>query len=170
MTEEKTISDTVLRTFYAEVFRNATAVVQAFAGRVELSVVENIRTRNATVTAEFPTLPAAWCRLLADNVAHAARFDPYRLPQQGDTSDGGAVLPVPGADFATRQVKGMPGFSRLCAVSSCVGDKPGEIFVIACMRTRGAIELARVLRLAADVADGIALYKSPDEARKRGDE
>lgn len=163
-------ADPVLRTFYAETFRNSTAVVQAFAGRVELSVVESVRSRYSVVSAEFPSLPPAWCRLLADNIDHAARIDPYRLPQMGDTPEGGAVLAVPGAVFTTQPIKGMPGFSRLTAISNAVGDTPGELFALPCMRTTSAVSLARALRIAATVAEGLAAYETPALPRKADNE
>ncbi len=155
------MSERVLFTEAACVFADTSAVVQAFAGRVELTVARGLRTSRCEVIEEFPALSPQEACALADNLSHAARRDPYRTPQPDDGDGGFSILRAARADFTCAPLAGDPGGFKLFAVSAAREAAPGQLFSVKYMRAPAGLKLADALRIGASCAESGEAYARP---------
>lgn len=143
----------VLFTESADVLADTSAVVQAFAGHVELTAVRGLRTAECVLIAEFPPLSPPEARALADNLSHGVRRDPWRTPQEGDGPAGSATLNTTNARITCCPADEDATRLRLFAVVNPTDAAPGELVSIQSMRRAAALKIADALRIGAACAE-----------------
>jgi hypothetical protein len=153
----------VLFTESAEIFTRESVVVQCFAGRVEVSSVRDLRTLQCEVLEELPPLLPHEAAALADNLSHAVRRDPYRIPKDGDESDGSTTLQTTLSSITCKSYDGRDRI-RIYTFVEATEQVPGALLCINNIRLSAALKIADALRIAARCAETGEVYERPPPA------